>query len=298
MIHALQFAVFLLLTLPVAVLPYRAAVCTGEIFGLVLHRFWRSRRRIAVANVRGAVERGSLEVPGSPDVVVRENFRFMGRYAADIVKVFYGLGEHVIRSIRFTGLDHFQRAHGRGAGVILVSGHCGNWELMALALSLHIGTVHGVARRQSNPLVDRFIVRARERYGSRIVYKRGALRAFLSVLKQGGTVGVLMDQAVLPEEGVLVDFLGAPAWTTRLPVTVARRTGAALVPVFLRLTPEGYECTLQSEIPLSGGDADDTQRLVAPIEDFIRRNPEQWLWIHRRWKRAPTSTTAAAETPE
>jgi KDO2-lipid IV(A) lauroyltransferase len=284
--HLLELLVFMALTAPLAALPYRVSIKVGEALGLLAHRLWGSRRRIALENMRGAAARNAISLSKSPEATVRENFRNMGRYMAEITKVYYGLGDSLVRNIKVEGIEHYRTAKERGRGVMLVGGHCANWELLVLGISSKVGRVYGVARKQSNPYIDRFIVHARQRYGSSIIYKQGVLRKFISVLKEGGTVGVFMDQAVLPDEGVIIDFLGAPAWTTRLPAAVAKRTGAAVVPCFLRWTGKGYEIKISPAVELGGDDAEDTKKLSAYIEDFIRQNPLQWLWIHRRWKRA------------
>ncbi len=156
-----------------------------------------------------------------------------------------------------------------------------------LSFARKIGPVLGVARKQSNPYMDRFITRARKRYDTDFVYKEGALRKFIARLKEGGSVGVIMDQSVLPEEGVLIEFLGRPAWNSKMPVALARRTGAALLPVFIRAHEDGHEITVLPEYKPTGDELEDTRRLSSYIEDFIRANPTQWLWIHRKWKRAP-----------
>ena len=169
--------------------------------------------------------------------------------------------------------------------MIFIGGHCGNWELMVLCVASKIGRFHGVARRQSNPYVNNFIIKAREKYGSGVIYKEGALKKFIAILKKGDAVGVLMDQSVIPEEGVLVDFLGAPAWTTKTPALLARKTGAAVLTGFIYRTSEGYIIRINPETELSGNEVEDTQTLTRYIEGYVRSNPADWLWIHRRWKR-------------
>lgn len=283
--HALELAAFLVLSAPLALLPRGAALRLGSALGFLAYYLWGSRRRIALQNLRAAIERKALNTALVPERVIRENFMNMGRWLAEVARVYFGFGGPIVEAVRVKGLEHYERARAGGRGVMFFTGHCGNWELLTIALSSKVAPFCGVARKQSNPFVDRFIVRARRRHGSDIIYKQGALRKFISVLKAGGNAGVVVDQAVLPDEGVLVDFLGAPAWTMKMPVTVARRTGAALLPVFLRMDEKGHEIVLHPEVELSGDEAEDTRRLCSYVEDFIRENPSQWLWIHRRWKR-------------
>jgi KDO2-lipid IV(A) lauroyltransferase len=284
--HLLELIVFLAISSPIALLPLGLSIRAGELIGLFAYYLLTGRRRIALENLRAAVERGALRIPDSwtPEDVVRESFSNMGRYLSEIVKVYFGLGDGIIRDVQVEGLEHHEKARARGKGVIFVTGHCGNWELWALTLPTMIGRAWGVARRQSNPYVDWFIVKARERYGGSVIFKEGALRKTISVLRQGGTVGVVMDQAVLRKEGVLVDFLGAPAWTTRLPAALARKTSAAVIPTFIYRKDKGYVIRIHPEVELPGEDAADTRIMTEYVEGYIRENPSRWLWVHRRWK--------------
>jgi KDO2-lipid IV(A) lauroyltransferase len=285
--HIFELAGFFLLSAPLAILPLGIAVRVGRALGSLTYMLWGSRRRITVENLRRAKQRGAIDDPRSAEELARETFRNLGRWVAEITRSYFGRGDALIREIEVQGLEHYRVALDKGKGVIFVSGHCGNWELLMLSFAEKIGPIVGVARKQSNPYLDRFITRARSRYKSEVVYKEGALRKFISRLKEGGSVGVLMDQSVLPEEGVLIDFLGAPAWNTKMPVALARRTGAALLPVFIKATESGHEIAIHPDAELSSDDIADTKRLSSYVEDFIKSNPTQWLWIHRKWKRVP-----------
>lgn len=285
--HILELAGFLLLSAPLAILPLGLAVPVGRGLGSLIYLVWGSRRRITIENFRRAKERGAIADPRSPEELARETFRNLGRWVAEITRSYFGRGDSLIEAIEVKGLEHYRAALKKGKGIIFVSGHCGNWELLMLSFAVKIGPILGVARKQSNPYMDRFITRARSRYTSDVVYKEGALRKFISRLKDGGSVGVLMDQSVLPEEGVLIDFLGAPAWNTKMPVALARRTGATLLPVFIRANENEHEITISPAVELTGDDLADTKLLSSNVEDFIKANPTQWLWIHRKWKRVP-----------
>jgi len=292
--HILELAGFFLFSAPLALLPLGVAVRVGRALGSLTYLLWGSRRRITVENFRRAKERGAITDPRSPEELTRETFRNLGRWVAEITRSYFGRGDALIQTIEVKGLEHYRAALDRGRGIIFVSGHCGNWELLMLSFVTKIGPVIGVARKQSNPYLDRFITRARSRYKSEVVYKEGALRKFISSLKAGGSVGVLMDQSVLPEEGILIDFLGSPAWNTKMPVALARRTGAALLPVFIRAKEHGHEITIHPAPELTGDDIADTKLLSSYVEEFIKANPTQWLWIHRKWKRVPKEAQADA----
>jgi KDO2-lipid IV(A) lauroyltransferase len=292
--HVLELLFFLLFSAPLAILPLSLSRKAGELLGLLVYFLWGGRRRIAVENLRAAVGRNAVSISRSPESVIRENFRHMGRSFSEVVRIYYGLGGRIVKGIKFQGLENYETAKAEGRGVIFITGHCGNWELMLLALNTRVGSISPVARRQNNPYLNSFIEKARERFGAKVIYKRGALRKLLSVLKEGGIVGVIMDQSVLPEEGVVMDFLGAPAWITKMPAALARRTSASVVPVFIRRNNGVHEITVHPAVELVGEDAEDTKRMSRYMEDYIRENPSEWLWMHRKWKR--TEALRAKET--
>ena len=280
----IEFAVFLIIFMPLALLPNAVSAMAGEAMGILFHRLWASRRKVALANITGAMERGAISVDISAEELVRRNFRHMGRSITELNKLLFGLARKIIASVSLEGMENYRRAEAKGKGVIVVSGHCGNWELMISLSSSIENKFHGVVRKQRNPYMNALIVRTRERFGSHIIYKQGALRALLKALKAGDTIGVAVDQST-QSEGVRIDFLGAAAWTTRMPAILAKRTGAAVVPIFNFRRPDGSFITYASpEVEITGDEVEDTKRISASVEDFIRKHPDQWLWIHRRWK--------------
>ena len=134
------------------------------------------------------------------------------------------------------------------------------------------------------------IEHVRKRYGNRVIDKKGALRHIMQGLKRNDCIGILMDQAVVPEEGYVIDFLGRSAWTTKMPAVIAHRTGAAVVPAFIYRDNHGHRITIFPEVELARDEGEnalenDTERFSRFIEDYIREHPTEWLWIHRRWKR-------------
>ncbi|HLB25859.1 MAG TPA: lysophospholipid acyltransferase family protein, partial [Nitrospirota bacterium] len=148
-----------------------------------------------------------------------------------------------------------------------------------------------VARPLDNPYLEEFVSRVRTRYGNAVINKTGGMKDVLRTLSSGGTVGILLDQSVKREEGTFVDFFGRPACTNKGLALLAARTKAPVVPVFARrLGPDRHEIVVGDEIPLiETGDRDadisaNTQAYTKAIEDFVRRYPDQWFWMHRRWK--------------
>ncbi len=285
----LQAAAILVFTFPFSLMPVKG----GELLGLLMYYVWKSRRTIAVDNLRTCAALGALSLSGSPEEVIRENFRNLGRSFIEIVRINCGTGRRILERTVVKGMEHFEKARAKGKGVFLITGHCGNWELLAILASYRVAPISVVVRPLNNPYLNTFLVKARSRFGNKLIDKKGALRAILGTLKDGGCVGILMDQAVLPEEGYVTEFLGRGAWTTKMPALLARKTGAPAVAAFIRRTESGHEITVHPEVVLSSNSdpeeamKEDTKRFSGFIEDYIRENPSQWLWMHRRWKRVP-----------
>ena len=289
----LEAGAVLVLAFPFAMLPMTLALKAGELLGFVFYVLWGSRRKIAIDNVEKAVEADGLKIDVSPSQVVRKSFMNLGRSLAEIIKIYFGLGRRLIDSIEVVGFDNYLKAKERGKGILFITGHCGNWELTALGFGARVAPLAVIARAQNNPYLNRLVEKTRARYGNRIIYKQGALMAILSVLRNNGMVGVLMDQAVLPEEGYIIDFLGRGAWTMKIPAIIARKRGAAVLPAFIHREGNRYIGTLYPEVPLSQEKdeekalIEDTKKFSSYIENYIREHPAEWLWIHRRWKRVP-----------
>jgi KDO2-lipid IV(A) lauroyltransferase len=292
---SVQAAGIFVLSFPFALLPLKS----GELLGLLLYHVWKSRRTIAVSNLRQCTDLGVLSLSRCPEEVIKDNFRSIGRSFMEIVKIYYGTGRSILEKTVIKGIDNFEKARAKGKGVLLITGHCGNWELLAILASYKVFPISVVVRPLNNPYLNTFMVKARSRFGNRVIDKKGALRAILTTLKGNGVVGILMDQAVMPDEGYVINFLGKGAWTTKMPALLARKTGAPAVPAFIRRTREGHEITVHPEVVLSSHSdqeeavKEDTERFSGFIEDYIRENPSQWLWMHRRWKRVPPASSVS-----
>jgi KDO2-lipid IV(A) lauroyltransferase len=286
-----EFILLVLITLPIAILPYRASLKVGEALGRLLFFLWVSRRKIAIDNLQAAVSRGAITLRSSPETEIKRNFANLGKSFVEVIKIYYGLGNHIIKGVEIRGIENFTRAYKKGSGVIMITGHCGNWELNALTSSVKLTKLSIVVRPIDNPYLNRLVERTRKKYGNSVIYKRGALKRILLSLKKNEVVGILMDQSVLASEGVLADFLGKKDYTMKVPAVIARKTGSPVIPAFIRRQNGGHVIEIGEEItpdPSQDGDRavfNDTVHFSAAIEDYIRRNPSEWLWIHRRWKR-------------
>ena len=290
-VRLLEAGLLFLLSFPLAVLPLRWSGKAGEILGLLLCHLWKSRRQIAIQNLQAATARGTVSISVPPEEVIRENFRNLGRSFSEVIKIYYGFGKPLIDSVAFEGTEYFHAAKAKNKGVIFLTGHCGNWELLAITSAARLSELSIVARPVDNPYLNNLVEKVRRRYGNGVIYKKGALRPIMRTLKNNGVVGILMDQAVIPEEGFVIDFLGMRAWTTKMPALIARKTGTAVLPAFIHRTDTGHTIRIYPEVALSDADnaeqalREDTARFSHFIESYIKEHPSEWLWIHRRWKR-------------
>ena len=283
-------------TLPLAILPLGLAQRLGGFLAVVVAYFWRGRRNFAADNIRRAVDAGALTIDESPQIIARKSFENLGKSLMEDIRIYHGRGDRILDGIRIVGKENYEQARAKGKGVLVITGHCGNWELMAIAFARWFSHNSVVARPLNNKYVNQILEELRRTTGNDVIYKDGAIRRILTKLRQNETVGILMDQAVLKEESCLDSFLGRPALTTKLPALMARKTGAPVVPIIMHRDEDGgHTIVVYPEVELSTApDKDlavqmDTKKFSSYIEDYIREYPTQWLWGHRRWKRAPES---------
>jgi KDO2-lipid IV(A) lauroyltransferase len=227
--------------------------------------------------------------------ILRGVFTSLGRQLADLCQFPRFTPENIDQVVVYDGLENYARAYARGKGVLFLTAHFGGWELSAFAHSLHGHWLHVVMRPMDNPYLDRMIDRYRTMYGNKTVAKDDFVRGLLAAMKAGETVGILMDTNMTPPQGVFVNFFGIPACTASGLARIALRTDAAVVPGFT-IWDEGlgkYRLRFDPAVELirSGElEADiiaNTQKFTKVIEDYVRKYPDQWLWVHRRWKTRP-----------
>jgi KDO2-lipid IV(A) lauroyltransferase len=197
--------------------------------------------------------------------------------------------QNVSEWIRYEGLEHFQEAKKRGKGVLFATAHMGNWELSAFAHAMMTEPMNIVVRPLDNPAIDSVIEQHRQLSGNRIIGKRDAARLIFRALHNNEAVGVLIDQNTSLAEGVFIDFFGRPACTGVAFAKIAAHTGATVIPGFAiwSAAEEKYVLHFYPPVEITGDAHADTQRIHAALEQVIREYPDQWLWIHRRWKTRP-----------
>jgi KDO2-lipid IV(A) lauroyltransferase len=226
---------------------------------------------------------------------IRGLLRQVGWMAAEFAHFPKYNRENIERVVMLDGFEHFAAAQARGQGVLFLTGHMSAWELAPFAQALYGYPLHFLARPIENARVDTLVNRYRCLSGNQPIDKNQSARTVLSILREGGTVGILIDHNTSLEEGVFVDFFGRPACTTTGLARLALRTDAAVVPGFLAWDEGLRKYRLQFEpaleIARTGNEPADirenTARFTAVVEQYVRRHPDQWLWVHKRWKTRP-----------
>ncbi len=227
--------------------------------------------------------------------ILRGVFTSLGRQLAELCQFPKYTPENVEQVVVYDGLENYERAYARGKGVLFLTAHFGAWELSAFAHSLHGHWLHVVMRPMDNQYLDRLIQRYRTMHGNKTVGKDDFVRGLLAAMKAGEVVGILMDTNMTPPQGVFVDFFGIPACTASGLARIALRTDGAVVPGFT-IWDEAlgkYRLRFDPAVDLvRTGDLEadivaNTQKFTKVIEDYVRKYPEQWLWVHRRWKTRP-----------
>ncbi len=227
--------------------------------------------------------------------ILRGVFISLGRQLAELCQFPRYTPENIDQVVVYDGLENYERAYARGKGVLFLTGHFGGWELSAFAHSLHGHWLHVVMRPMDNPYLDRLLQRYRTMYGNKTVAKDDFVRGLLAAMKAGETVGILMDTNMTPPQGIFVNFFGIPACTASGLARIALRTDAAVVPGFTIWDPALQKYRLRFDPALElvrTGDLEaditaNTQMFTKVIEDYVRKYPDQWLWVHRRWKTRP-----------
>jgi KDO2-lipid IV(A) lauroyltransferase len=227
--------------------------------------------------------------------ILRGEFASLGRQLAEVCHFPKYTRENVEQVVLYDGFENYARARERGKGVLFLTAHFGGWELSAFAHSLHGHWMHVVSRAMDNGYLDRLIQQYRTMHGNRTVDKDDFVRGLLAAMKAGEVVGILMDTNMTPPQGIFVDFFGIPACTASGLARIALRTDAAVVPTFTIWDAELGKYRLRFdpalELVRTGELEEDirlnTQKLTSIIEEYVRKYPEQWLWVHRRWKTRP-----------
>ena len=287
----LEYGVVRFMLAVFASMPLRAALRIGASLAVCFSWCAGRLRHTGERNLGIAFPELSI---GERRLLLRRTFGNLGRLLG-VFSQFTKQPENLLEIIDRDGFEYLAAAKQAGRGIILFTGHVGAWELSSFALSLFGHPLSFLVRRIDNPKIEAMIDRARTHLGNRTIDKRSAAREMMEILRAGETLGILVDLNTLDREGIFVDFFGRPASTTFMVAKLALRTGAAVLPVFAPWDKERGCFLLKVDPPLlierTGNEQEDVRRLTQQytriVEDYVRRYPDQWLWIHRRWKTRP-----------
>jgi KDO2-lipid IV(A) lauroyltransferase len=285
--HRLEYAVVRAVVGLVRRMPMQVALAGGTLLGRAFYIFDRAHRRLAIGNLAAAFP---LRSPAECRAIARGMFSHFGRLLMALLRFSTMRPEQMLAHVEFEGEERVVAAHAHGRGVLLFTGHFGFWEINALVHALAMQPMSVLARPLDNPLLHGLLESMRCSTGNAVIYRRGALRRVLRALSDNQAVAILIDQHIQTSDAIYVDFFDRPAATTSALAALALRTGAPVVPVFALPLPGG-RFRMIYEHPVDPPRADDadavrqfTQRCTDVLEMYVRRYPDLWLWMHRRWR--------------
>ena len=274
-------------------LPRRASLVVGDVLGRLFYILHGRRRELAVENLRTAF-------PSRTDrecrALLRSTFGHFGRHVIELLNFDAMSANQMMKLVDVEGAERVEQAMAGETGVMYYTGHFGYWELQIMVHACRFTPIVMVARTLDNPFLERLIERIRARVGTRVIPRHGAIRGLLRALIGKNSVGMMIDQHMQDRSAVTIDFFNRPASTTSAIAALALRTGAPIIPVFALPLPGGrYRMVYEAPVEPPAADDPDpirtyTQRCTDVLEMYVRRYPDLWLWMHRRWR---TDTTAA-----
>ncbi|MBI4455835.1 MAG: lysophospholipid acyltransferase family protein [Acidobacteria bacterium] len=275
-------------------LPLPVAYALAHAAAAVYYFFDRRYRPIGLINLRIAFPERS---ESWRDSVLRRSYKNLSNLLVEVSKFPKLTPDKISRRVSYTAgsLRRYLGAKQKNSGVLFLTAHMSAWELLPFAHALYGYPLSFVVRPIDNPDINKLLERYREKCGNRVIPKRNALRALLTILRRKGDVGILIDQNVLPSEGVFVPLFGKEACTTNGPAMIALRAGTPVLPGFILPDKKQghYLIHFGEEIPLCrNGSLEEnvrvsTERFNQILEDIIRMYPDCWLWVHKRWKARP-----------
>ena len=270
-----------------AMLPFKLLMRIGRALGALIERYPSPRRKVAATNI--ALCFPELDAAAQA-ALVDAHLRDIGLMLIEFALGWMGSDRAIARiPVQFEGLEHLQAAHAQGRGVLLVGGHFSHLELCARLVSQRI-RIAGMYRRMDNPVFEWTVLRARLGY-AKTMFEKDDIRGTVKYLRSGGTLWYAPDQDMRSKDNVFVPFFGVPAATITATHHLARMSGSVVIPFFHRRLPGGQGYVLRLGAPLDGvpsADAQaDTDRVNQAIEQMVREAPEQYLWVHKRFKTRP-----------
>ena len=270
-------------------IPFRIAQVIGKCFGLFAYLIPMDRKRVAYQNILDSF-RGDLSEAGARKLL-RKVYMHFGQMLLEIPHIMRLNLRNIDRYMTFQGEENLKQAMKKEKGILCLTAHLGNWEFMSTGGALYYGDSIVVARHSDFAPLDRIINEIRGHFGTEIIEAQGAMRQLLTALKNGGRIGILLDQNVDWYQGAFVPFFGRRACTNKGLALMALKTGTPVIPIFSSRDGDGiHRVVFGEEVELlKTGDKtrdveDNTALFTSVIESYIRKNPDQWFWFHKRWK--------------
>jgi KDO2-lipid IV(A) lauroyltransferase len=286
-----EFFAFQFLKALFFLVPRQICLGVGRSLGFLIYFADKKHRHLALSNLNTAF--GSSLTPAQKKRIAKASFMHFGKVFADIIKIRHMNTGKIGRLINVEGTEHLQQALLQGKGVLIFSAHLGNWE-MATTMVSRIAKIYVIARPLDNRLLEEELGRIRKKLGATVIHKRQAARPVLRALEENAMVAILIDQNVVRDQAVFVDFFGKAAATTPGLAAFFLKTGAPIVPVFCYPAQRGrYSVKIHRPVKITlTGSADNdvlkiTQLCTNIIQSQIQENPDFWLWFHNRWKTRP-----------
>ena len=295
--YRLQYWLVALFVRAVGMLPRPLAHGAGVLVGGMVYYLHPRLRRAGLRNLELAFPKSS---PSERRKILRGVYVSLGRLLGEVCLFPAYTRTNASEIAVYQGFENFEAAEKRGKGVLLLTAHLGGWEVGSFFHSLEGHPMQIVVRPLDNPYVDALVTYYRGLHGNTMIGKQEFARGLLAAMRSNQTVGILMDTNMTPPQGVFVDFFGLRACTASGLARIALHTDAAVVPAFTIWDPvlRKYRVEFDRAVELvrTGNEEADavanTAKFTRVIEDYIRRYPDQWLWVHRRWKTRPPGEAA------
>ncbi|MDE0088064.1 MAG: lysophospholipid acyltransferase family protein [Candidatus Poribacteria bacterium] len=274
----------------VSYLPRSVALTFGGWLGALGFWFASQQRMLACEHIRQ-----SLDIANGRRVktIAKKCFENLGKTVVEFMQFPRINPKQIQRSVSFEGIQHVENALAQGKGAIILTGHFGNWELLAASISATVAPLSPIVRELRSPRLNALVSRYREKAGYTTIDRDTGVRQALRCLKRNELLGIVADVDTTVN-GVFVDFFGRPAYTPYSPVAFALKTGAAILPSFIIRQSDGtHRAIIEPPLVLKRCDEKEkelvfnTQKFTKIIESYIRKYPEQWIWMHKRWKTRP-----------
>lgn len=271
-------------------LPRRATLAIGGGLGTLVFWLARQQRQLACEHLQECL---TSQDQRRVKAIAKECFENLGKTVVEFMQFPRLSSKHIQRYVTLEGTEHLKQALAQGKGAIILTGHFGNWELLAASISVTVAPLTPIVRQLRSPRLNALVSKYRQHAGYTTIDRDTGLRRALRCLKHNQLLGIVADVDTTVN-GVFVDFFGKPAYTPYSPVAIARKTGAAILPTFIIRQPDGsHRAVIEPPLALKQTDAKqkdlviNTQKFTKIIETYIRQYPAQWIWMHQRWKTQP-----------